>query len=222
MSKKKIAVLCVVGVLVVLMVAASFAWTSSKDSVTNRFNFANVDVSLQELNWQDKNGEQLRIGDTVSKNPTITANDGDIYCAITMHIRDKDGNEITDRNIINYIYSFIYYDPDGVLENGVSYTSDEIVELNLDTVNPKFVRDGDTNTFYLMSKGKYTRLSDGDSEEFFTNIVVPCDITKEEWITNMSPLGSFTLDFEVKAVLADSFDELDGSNPSKIYEVLKN
>ena len=226
MSKKKIAALCVVGVLVVSAAVASFAWSSawssSKDSVTNRFTSAKVDVSLQELNWQDENGEQLRIGDTVSKNPTVTANDGDIYCAITMHIRDKDGNEITDRSVLNYINSFIYYDPDGVLEDGVSYTSDEIAELNLDTVNSKFVRDGNTNTFYLMSKGKYTKLSDCDSEELFTNIVVPRDITKEEWITNMSPLESFTLDFEVKAVLADSFDELDGSNPSEIYEVLKN
>ena len=220
MRKKKIAVLCVVGVLVISAAVASFAWPSSKDSVTNRFNFANVDVSLQELNWQDENGEQLRIGDTVSKNPTITANDGDIYCAITMHIRDKDGNEITDKSVLDYIDSFIYYDPEGVLEDGVIYTSDELAELKLDTINPKFVRDG--NTFYFMSDGEYTRLLDGDSEELFTNIVVPCDITKEEWITNISPLESFTMDFEVKAVLADSFDELEGSNPSEIDKILND
>lgn len=222
MSKKKIAALCVAGVLAISAAVASFAWFSSKDSVTNRFTSTNVDVSLQELNWQDENGEQLRIGDTVSKNPTVTANDGDIYCSITMHIRDKDGNEITDRNVINYINSFIYYDPDGVFEDGVSYTSDEIAELNLDTVNPKFVRDGNTNTFYLMSKGKYTRLSDGDSEVLFTHIVIPCDITKKEFTSILSPLKSFTIDFEVKAVLADCFDELDGSNPSEIYDVLNS
>ncbi len=222
MSKKKIAVLCVVCVLVVLAAAASFAWFSSKDSVTNRFTSTNVDVSLQELNWQDENGEQLRIGDTVSKNPTITANDGDIYCAITMHIRDQDGNEITDKSVLNNINSFIYYDPDGVLEDGVSYTSSELAKLNLYKVNPKFTRDGNTNTFYLMSGDKYTRLSDGDSEVLFTHIVIPCDITKKEFTSILSPLKSFTIDFEVKAVLADSFDKLDGSNPSEIYDVLNS
>lgn len=219
MSKKKIAAVCCVCVLLASAALASFAWYTINSSITNRLETSRVDVSLQELNWEDENGEQLRIGDTVSKNPTVTANDGDIYLAVTMHIRDKDGNEITDKSVLDYIDSFIYYDPEGVLEDGVSYTSDELAELNLDTINPKFVRDG--NTFYLMSDGEYTRLSDGDSEELFTNIVVPCDITKEEWITNMSPLESFTMDFEVKAVLADSFDELDGSNPSEIDKVLK-
>lgn len=220
MNKKKIAAICCVCVLLASAVLASFAWYTSRGSITNKLETSRVDVSLQELNWEDENGEQLRIGDTVSKNPTVTANDGDIYLAVTMHIRDKDGNEITDKSVLDYINSFIYYDPEGVLEDGVSYTSDELAELKLDAINPKFVRDG--NTFYLMSDGEYTKLSDGDSEELFTNIVVPCDITKEEWITNMSPLGNFTMDFEVKAVLADSFDELDGSNPSEIYEVLKN
>lgn len=219
MSKKKTAAICCVCVLLASAALASFAWYTSNSSIANRFETSKVDVSLQELNWEDENGEQLRIGDTVSKNPTVTANDGDIYLAVTMHIRDKDGNEITDKNVLEYIDSFIYYDPEGVLEDGVSYTSDELAELNLDTINPKFVRNG--NTFYLMSDGKYTRLSDGDSEELFTNIVVPCDMTKEEWITNMSPLERFTMDFEVKAVLADSFDELDNANPSEIDKVLK-
>ena len=221
MSKKKIAAICCVCVLLASAALASFAWHTSNSSIANRFETSKVDVSLQELDWQDKNGEQLRIGDTVSKNPTVTANDGDIYLVVTMHIRDKDGNEITDKSVLDYIIdSFIYYDPEGVLEDGVSYTNDELVDLKLDAINPKFVRNG--NTFYFMTDGKYTKLSDGDSEELFTNIVVPCDITKAGWITNMSPLENFTMDFEVKAVLADSFDELDGSNPSEIYEVLKN
>ena len=220
MNKKKIAAICCVCVLLASAALASFAWHTSNSSIANRFETSKVDVSLQELNWEDENGEQLRIGDTVSKNPTVTANDGDIYLAVTMHIRDKDGNEITDKSVFDYIDSFIYYDPEGVLEDGVSYTNDELADLKLDAINPKFVRDG--NTFYLMTDGKYTRLSDGDSEDLFTNIVVPCDITKEEWITDMSPLESFTMDFEVKAVLADSFDELDNANPYEIDKALKN
>lgn len=219
MSKKKITALCCVCVLLAFAVLASFAWYASRDSITNRFKTSKVDVSLQEVNWQDENGEQLRIGDTVSKNPTVTANNGDIYLAVTMHIRDKDGNEITDKSVLDYIDSFIFYDPKGVIEDGVSYTTDELKSLKLDAINPKFVRDG--NTFYLMTDGKYTKLSDGDSEELFTKIVVPCDITKEEWITDMSPLERFTMDFEVKAVLSDSFDELDNANPSEIDKVLK-
>ncbi len=220
MSKKKITALCCVCVLLTSVALVSFAWYASRDSITNRLETSRVDVSLQEVNWQDENGEQLRIGDTVSKNPTVTANDGDIYLAVTMHIRDKDGNELTDKSVLDYIDSFIYYDPEGVLEDGVSYTTDELKSLKLDAINPKFVRDG--NTFCLMTDGKYTMLSDGDSEDLFTNIVVPCDMTKEEWITDMSPLENFTMDFEVKAVLADSFDELHNANPYEIDKALKN
>ena len=197
-KKKKVTVAISVAVIALLAVTTvSFAWFISSDEVKNTFTTANVDVQLQELEWLPENGEQIRIGDTISKNPTVTANDGDIYCAVTMSIKDKDGKEITDSKVLSYINDFMYYDPDDKLE---------------------FTREGDK--FYLKSNGKYTILKDGSSKELFTNIVVPCDITKKDFTTVMSPLENYSISFVVNAVLADSFSEFDDPN-NEINKVLK-
>ena len=218
-KKKKITVAISAAVIALLAVATvSFAWFKSSDEVKNTFTTANVDVQLQELEWLPENGEQLRIGDTISKNPTVTANDGDIYCAVTMSIKDKDGKEITDSKVLSYINDFMYYDPDDKLEEGKSYTTEELEALGLSHYNPEFTREGDK--FYLKSNGKYTTLKDGSSKELFTNIVVPCDITKKDFTTVMSPLENYSISFVVNAVLADSFSDFDDPN-NEINKVLK-
>lgn len=227
MTKKKIIAIVATAAIAVGAIGTSLAWfLDGGDEIKNTILTDNVDVYLQEIDWHDENGEQFRIGDTILKNPTVTANDGDIYFAVTMTICDENGDEVTDTNVLNYLSSFIYYDPDGKLEAGESYSQAEIDALGLEHINPAFTLVGDCGidnplTYSYYSSGEYTLLEQGRSVQLFTTICVPTDITKAEWLENISPLGEFSIEFEVQAVLADNIDELSSANgnPTGIMEM---
>ena len=76
MKKNKITLLAVV-LLVLLLIGGIFAYfTDITSTTTNVFTLGNVEISLEEPNWDyAQNGKTIMPGETVDKDPTIT-NDG--------------------------------------------------------------------------------------------------------------------------------------------------
>lgn len=218
-TKKIIATagICAIAITIGVM-SLTYSTFSSKDSITNEIKTDNVDVSLQEVLWTDDNGKSIAPGITVNKNPTITANDGDIFFKVDMEIVDANNKALSTPTEM-MLKSFIFYDPDDKLQPGQSYTYGDLSKLNLNRFNPMF--DGD---FYYKNADKFYTLKDGDSVTLFDKICIPCDITKSDFkklsdlnVVKDGKIETFKIKIKVKAVLANQFKD---TEIDKIIKVL--
>lgn len=94
MKKKLTAVALVVCMLAIMLVGASLAYFTDKDTETNTFTMGKVDIELTEPNWNgegDDNAQKVFPGVTYAKDPTITVVEGseDCYLIATVTITEK-------------------------------------------------------------------------------------------------------------------------------------
>ena len=96
MKKKLTAVALVVCMLAIMLVGASLAYFTDKDTETNTFTMGKVDIELKEPNWEKHNKEadgSLKVlpGVTYAKDPTITVvkDSEDCYLIATVTIEKR-------------------------------------------------------------------------------------------------------------------------------------
>ena len=96
MKKKLTAVALVVCMLAIMLVGASLAYFTDKDTKTNTFTMGKVDIELSEPNWDIADGNKdgsMKVfpGVTYAKDPTITVVEGseDCYLIATVTIEKR-------------------------------------------------------------------------------------------------------------------------------------
>lgn len=89
-KSKKIAI----GVLTISLVAATaiggtLAFLTDSEKVTNTFDITDLDIKIEEPNWDPEEGEELTPGDTLYKDPTVTAVENNSYMRVIVKIIDN-------------------------------------------------------------------------------------------------------------------------------------
>lgn len=116
-----------VAVLSVASMGLTLSYFTDTDSVTNVFTVGGLDVVLDET-WDAEDGKDLHPGDTLVKEPVITASEGDSYMRVILELRDGvTGEIITDNERLDAIKSIIHHDRTGSrIEEGVPYETSDI------------------------------------------------------------------------------------------------
>ncbi len=70
--KKRKTIIAAVVLLLVLLIGGAIAYFTDTDDATNVFTIGNIQISLDESNWVDANGQNVMPGDVIAKDPTIT------------------------------------------------------------------------------------------------------------------------------------------------------
>ncbi len=135
-NKKKLWIsilsLCLIAAV---LIGGTLAFLTDSEEKTNTFTIGDLDIILEEPNWDDEvDGKEEVPGDTMIKDPTVTAIEGDGYMRVKMTLIDDnammpnpaytDGNDgepefiantnrgkaITDQARLDKIFQTIYYD----------------------------------------------------------------------------------------------------------------
>lgn len=223
-----------IGLIAALAIGGTVAFLTDSEDATNRFSMGDLDIKLEEPEWDNGgdpvdpddpdgpktpgDGDDLLPGDVRKKDPTVTAVDGDSYMRVIMTIQNKDGSAITDPDRLAKIMETIYY-ADPVIEETASLSSEELADAGYKTVNESIftldsTRSAD-NVFYY----NYTNAATGDIFKkdavavLFTNIVIPTDWNR----TELALLGEYQIVLEAQAIqsanfasAADAYTALDG------------
>ena len=96
--------------IAVIAIGGSVAYFTDYDEVTNTFTMGRVKIGLDEPGWDDGDGLDLLPGNVRTKDPTVTAREGQSYMRIRMEIVDGGGNYITNADQLNLILETLYYD----------------------------------------------------------------------------------------------------------------
>lgn len=199
-----------------LAIGTTMAFLTDSEEAVNRFSVGDLDITLDEPNWDEDDGRDLIPGDSVEKDPTITAVTGDSYVRIVMEIQDKNGAAITNEDRLDLILQTIYYDSgkDGkpLITQGESYSLDDLEKMKLERINGDFTQDKEKSTasgeyYYNYSKV----MKQGESAKLFTDIVVPIDWDREE----LELLGEYSIVIQAQAIQADNF-----SNAKEAFDAL--
>lgn len=207
-----------VTVVAAIAVGSSIAYFTSSDDVTNTFTMGDIEINLTEDEWNDEtDGKNMLPGDTLYKNPVVTAIEGDSYMRIKVELIDSESGEvITDAARAAKILGTLYYSPDeygaaGNCEQGSSYSVEALTELG-------FVPGVNTTDFELDSTKstqgiKYYNYIGGDgifsqapapAEEacLFTHVIIPTDWTRSD----MELLGTYNIRITAQAIQSMGFD----------------
>lgn len=96
--------------IAVITISSSLAYFTSYDEVTNTFTMGRVKIGLEEPGWNEGDGKELLPGSVRTKDPTVTAMEGQSYLRIRMEIVDGDENYITNADQLQLILDSLYYD----------------------------------------------------------------------------------------------------------------
>lgn len=92
MKKKSfISMIVALSLTATIMVGATLAYLTSKtETITNTFTVGNVNIDLEESDWDPENGKDLEPGAEVAKNPIVTnVGKNDAYVAVTVDGMDE-------------------------------------------------------------------------------------------------------------------------------------
>lgn len=213
-KSKKIAI----GVLILSLVAAisvggTLAYLTDSQKVTNTFDITDLDITLTEPNWDPDSGTEMTPGDTMYKDPTITAVENDSYMRVIVTIIDNDsesenfGKAITDADRLTAILNMVRYDSSYNVKNDPLTTgidTDKRYSLedleSYPTVNPNFTLASSANGTYYYNYNNV--FNEGDSVVLFTNVVVPADYSREQ----IRLIGKFQIEVYAQAIQAKNFD----------------
>lgn len=203
-SKKKI-LMGIIAICLVGAIAAGFSLSYLSDSVSKTNTFVvgdDVDVDIEEPNWP-VDPPIVKPGQTIGKDPTAIALEGDSYMRMKLEVVDyATGNVITDQTRINMILDTIYYDnsyakdPDSGkwlttnIVPGTAYTADAVkaykginsTEFEKDTTRTaangviyyNYINTATNNVFKPAAAPAENRAV------LFTNVVVPSDWDKAQ------------------------------------------
>ena len=170
--KKRMAILAASMMVGVMAIGSTMAYFTEKEVVTNKFTLGDLDLGLNENEWDPKDpdngddggdGKNMYPGYTVYKNPTVKNITSPIkgeepcYARMIVEIQDHNGNLITDQNAIDLIMQTIRYDASyngsfeakgsatGLVEGKIpGYSLSDIAAFS--TVNPDFKKDTTRST----------------------------------------------------------------------------
>lgn len=203
----------------------TLAYLTSKDSMTNVFTVGDLDIGLQEPDWDpgDGDGKNVYPGYSVYKNPTVknvtSSKNGEepCYARIRIQLTDSGGGLIADTARTALIKKMIRFDStytgsyDGK-GSGQSITQGRIPGYSLQEIerlpmiNPLFVidqtrtRDNEIVCNYMGAK-KDGILKIGEQATLFTTLAVPTEWTNAE----MKLLGDFQIIVKAEAIQANGF-----------------
>lgn len=230
-NKKVLTAVLAVALVAVMAIGASLAFLTDKETATNKFTVGDIDIDLDEDNWDPDEGLDVEPGKTIAKDPTLSwASGGDSYARIIVKLIDQNdtmpnpdyvdeettpgeektiantnkGKVITDTDRIDAIMSLIYNDPDGDLDLAESYELADIAAyLGFNTTD--FELDNtysSASTLYYNYIADDGLLSDGESATLFTNVVFPTDYEQD----TLQLIGKFDIDLVAQAIQTTGFD----------------
>lgn len=115
-KKGAIIALCMAGAIAI---SGAFAFLSDSESAINRFKFTDedgeqtVDVTIEEPNWDEKEGEDILPLDTVAKDPqVVNEGENDVYAFVTVlvptaskiELNNDDGSVYTAEDVELFSY----------------------------------------------------------------------------------------------------------------------
>lgn len=211
-------------------VGSTVAYFTESDSKTNVFTMGDLDIGLEEPEWDPDpddgstpDGTNMYPGCTVYKNPTIknltSGKNGEApcYARIRINIQDASGSLIRKQSMLDLIYQTIYFDSTyngsydekgtstGLIEGRIpGYSLKELKAYP--RVNPLFELDETRSTasqlvYNYMGKDGSGILNIGDEAALFTNIVIPTDWNQ----THFTLIGDFQLDIEAECIQSSGF-----------------
>lgn len=211
--------------LLLLGVGTTLSYLSDDESRVNTFTVGDLELGLQEPDWdpEEGDGENVYPGYSVYKNPTVknitSAQNGEEPCYVRMRIllADSGGNLITDSARLSLVKTMIRYDQtytggyDHVgtgkqIEQGriPGYSLAEIEKLPM--LNPLFLLDGERSREnelvckYMGADGSGI-LQIGEEATLFTTLAVPTEWKNEE----IALLGDFRIIVKAEAIQAAGF-----------------
>lgn len=223
-----------IGLIAALAIGGTVAFLTDSEDATNRFSMGDLDIKLEEPEWDNGgdpvdpadpdgpktpgDGDGLLPGDVRKKDPTVTAVDGDSYMRVIMTIRNKDGSAITDTDRLAKIMETIYY-ANPMIEETVSFSSKELADAGYTTVNESVftldsARSAENVFYYNYTNAATDNVFKKDAVAvLFTNIVIPTDWNR----TELALLGEYQIVLEAQAIqsanfasAADAYTALDG------------
>lgn len=233
--KRHVAAATVIACIAAVGIGSSMAYMTEKEEVTNVFTVGDLDIGLDEPEWNPEDGDGVNMypGYTVYKNPTVKNITSDkngeepCYARVLVHIQDKDGNLITNQEAIDLIKDTIRYDSTytgsyektgfaaKLVEGRVpGYSLNELADYP--TVNPEFRLDQERSTvnvlvYNYMGIDGTGILNINDEATLFTNIVIPTDWNQ----THFEKVGDFHIGVSVESIQASGF-----ASQSDAYQAL--
>ncbi len=189
--KKKIVTCCLVAALLVIgVIGASLAYFTDQDAKENVFTVGNVDIELNEPNWETP--ASIAPGIAYAKDPVVkNVGTNDAYIRVDVKVSDwaafkaaAANHQITDLATI-----FAGHD-------AAKWTRANIIE---DTA-------ADTATYQYYYK---TAIAKGASTDaLFTSVTIPAAFTNAEMAAIAGNDGKFTIDVTAHAIQADGFNSV--------------
>lgn len=218
-KKKKLTAILAICLVAVLAIGGTLAFLTDNDEVENKFVVGDIDIDLEEPGWEDpfdpgtpedpKPGKPAEPGDTVDKDPTVTALAGQSYMRLVMTIVDENGTAITNAAQIAQIKKTLYYDTSFVpnadmkqkgtssnIAAGTKYTETELADLvtakkainpfNTGSADGQFtldtVRSDEANGKFVFN---YNGIFDAektspDKAVLFTHVIIPSNWDRAE------------------------------------------
>jgi len=110
-SKKNVLLTALaVALVAVLAIGGSIAYFTDYDEAVNTFTMGKVKINLTEPGWHEDDGKGLLPGSVRTKDPTVTATEGQSYMRVRMDIVDGNGNYITNAQQRDLILKTLFYD----------------------------------------------------------------------------------------------------------------
>jgi len=199
-SNKKGLTLVILSVVLIAVIALSgtIAYFTDFDEVTNTFVMGNVKIDLDEPNWNEEDGLNLLPGNVRTKDPTVTASEGQSYMRIRMEIVDGGGNLITDTDRIDLILATLFYDkaygttPSNIDESRKYSVSDLNALVAANKIHTEYNKDAfvfagiETGKpsaryyNYIANGGIFDAAAPADVAVLFSNVVIPKDWNNQE------------------------------------------
>lgn len=222
-SKKILAGALAICTVAALGIGGTLAFLTDSEQVTNHFSMGDLDITIDEPNWDDGtssddggtpedpgddtpgtpgDGTGLVPGDTRDKDPTVTAVEGDSYMRVVMMVEDEDGNVITDETRLNLILQTIRYAEDDALKEGTKYSLADISKYK--TVNETLytldTKKSTAGIYYYNYNGIFKQ---GDKAELFSDAVIPTDWGHDE----LNKIGKYQIVLQAQAIQSAGFGD---------------
>ena len=182
------------------------AFYGVSDRDTHVFVLPDVRVSLTEQ-WSAQDGLGLAPGTTVVKKPVVANEAGPCYLRMIVRISDDSGAILApDRDSARFraIAGTLWSDPQGRIEAGRPYSTDEL--LQLDGVARLYDATAFRAPHFDKKLGGLVFEHDGTFEagsscELFTKVVVPTEYTEAD----VELMGTYRLGIQAQAIQASGF-----------------
>ena len=232
MQKNRKLLLVVLGVVLIMLITCSgtLAYLTDTAQVTNTFTVGDVELSLTEPNY--KGDPTITPGFVCAKDPTIRAVEGDMYARMKVTLLDGSGAVINNATIANIIWDFIFYDETGArIDVNDHYTESGIADNHVTehfnstafTRDTRDTRRGTNGIRYYNYKGSGDNiLYEGKEAELFTYVIIPADISAEDFdLLKSLPGETFKILVEAQAVQTEYLTAADSSDPYGILDDLE-